>query len=542
MNTPHHGECFGLTVSNRRPGVAKSRTPPEVPMSSLANDVFRTQLIEARNGGLGHKFSALATFRPPVTSTQDAVRLLKVAVLPRLAPSSSRFAVQGVVSNLSRSDEVSKWLLAGEYPRRYGGALVDGTADALLQLLESEVVESLEEDVECQLCVDRVCRIVNCDLAFHSGLTGCGVTVAVVDTGIDASHAAFKDRISTLSRNFITKSNDVTDADGHGTHVAGIIGGNGAASHGQQLRGIAPGVSLMVLKVNEGIGQTYRSGLIGAAVSYAAKNGADVINVSGGRPASVPPSGQISPPWVWSVFEEFNERAVSGAIADGSAITIAAGNHGWEADPSSTIYSPAINQHALTVGSVNLNSQSPQLSSFSSQGPVMRTDAISRGRVRSLAELAPSHAPVVRFPKPDVVAPGGEMDFSSNTTGFGCSPHHGVVSTKASVVVGESTPGFSAAASYIAASGTSMSCPVAAGVAALITEYARRNDLGLTERLDRAVIIHNIIRAGARNLGLSSHHQGFGLIDWENIQNILTQIKKGRDDLENYRIDPLYPE
>jgi len=86
-----------------------------------------------------------------------------------------------------------------------------------------------------------------------------------------------------------------------------------------------------------------------------------------------------------------------------------------------------------------------------------------------------------------------------------------------------------------------MAAPVVAGLAALVIEYADRNGLGLAQRSDRALIVHNIIRATARDLGLPRCEQGYGLVDWTGIERTLGQILSGQDFFDNYRIPPAFP-
>ena len=82
--------------------------------------------------------------------------------------------------------------------------------------------------------------------------TGKGIGVAILDTGI-SPHPDFGNRICAFS-DFISHKQTPYDDNGHGTHVAGIIGGNGRASRGRYC-GIAPGCSLLPIQVLDEIGR-----------------------------------------------------------------------------------------------------------------------------------------------------------------------------------------------------------------------------------------------------------------------------------------------
>ncbi|MFE0515852.1 S8 family serine peptidase, partial [Streptomyces sp. NPDC058964] len=117
--------------------------------------------------------------------------------------------------------------------------------------------------------------------AWDSGHTGKGVTVAVIDTGVDGTHPDLRDRI-TDSANF-SDSPDAVDHVGHGTHVAGTIAGSGAASNGAR-KGIAYDAKLLNVKVLGDHGTGSDSGVI-AGMEWAARHGAKVANMSlGGGP------------------------------------------------------------------------------------------------------------------------------------------------------------------------------------------------------------------------------------------------------------------
>jgi subtilisin family serine protease len=101
-------------------------------------------------------------------------------------------------------------------------------------------------DGQRKLSLDVSVPQIGAPAAWKAGLDGAGVTVAVLDSGIDATHPDLKDQISQ-ARNFTTVP-DTDDTVGHGTHVASTIAGTGAASGGRY-RGVAPGAKLLVGKV-----------------------------------------------------------------------------------------------------------------------------------------------------------------------------------------------------------------------------------------------------------------------------------------------------
>jgi subtilisin family serine protease len=177
------------------------------------------------------------------------------------------------------------------------------------------------------------------------GNTGDGVDVAVLDTGYDPGHPDLKDVVED-SASFVP-GQDVTDRNGHGTHVASTIAGSGAASDGKE-KGVAPGVDLHVGKVlaNEGYG--YDSWIL-AGMEWAARDAhARVISMSLGSSENADGQTVLA-------------RAVDELSAEtGALFTIAAGNDGT-ADA------------ALTVGAVD---SSDTIADFSSRGPRYGDDAL----------------------------------------------------------------------------------------------------------------------------------------------------------------------
>ncbi|MBZ5639580.1 MAG: S8 family serine peptidase, partial [Acidobacteriia bacterium] len=138
---------------------------------------------------------------------------------------------------------------------------------------DRQVVSSMDIAVP-SIGADRITRVLN--------YTGRGVTVALVDSGIAASDAIERARILT-SVDFTSSTPRDTDAFGHGTHVAGIIGGSGTNG---AVGGVAPGVTFVSLKVLDGQGTGYVSNVIEAidwAIAQRARYGIRVLNLSLGH-------------------------------------------------------------------------------------------------------------------------------------------------------------------------------------------------------------------------------------------------------------------
>lgn len=113
---------------------------------------------------------------------------------------------------------------------------------------------------------------------------GAGVTVAVLDTGVDTNHPDLVNRVKVCmdaTKRGITKGCEDKDSVAHGTHSAGVVAAD-SGDDGLGLTGVAPGADLMIIKV------CGRSGCytddIAAAIDYAAQNGANIINMSLGGP------------------------------------------------------------------------------------------------------------------------------------------------------------------------------------------------------------------------------------------------------------------
>lgn len=176
--------------------------------------------------------------------------------------------------------------------------------------------------------------MVGANTAYTMGARGLGVTAAVIDTGIDLNNAEFKGRL-VKGYNALSPTKTPMDDNGHGTHVAGIIG---AAADGVMTVGIAPDVSLMPVKVLSSSGSGTQTSF-NAGVSYAVNAGARILNMSLG--ASGP----------------FGQAGIQQAVSAGRLVVAAAGNDGaanpaWPARYAKETWA---NGQVIAVGAVDAN-------------------------------------------------------------------------------------------------------------------------------------------------------------------------------------------
>lgn len=225
----------------------------------------------------------------------------------------------------------------GQLRHTYSGALSGFAASlpeaALQGIRNNPNVVLIEQDhtVSLQLAspqnqatwgLDRIDQVdLPLDTQFHFSQTGAGVTAFIIDTGIRADHTEFTGRIKP-GVNLVPDAGGTNDCHGHGTHVAGTVGGT--------TWGVAKGVSLVPVRVMDCTGNGSWSDII-AGIDWVASNTARpaVANMSLGGAASAAV-----------------DAAVAGAVAKGVNMVVAAGNSNVDACTTS----PAREPSAITVG------------------------------------------------------------------------------------------------------------------------------------------------------------------------------------------------
>ena len=169
--------------------------------------------------------------------------------------------------------------------------------------------------------------------------SGRGVKVGIIDTGVDYNHADLKANYAG-GYNAVDTSKTPLDDNGHGTHVAGIVG---AVLDGAGVAGVAPQVSLYAVKVLTAQGSGSYSAIIDG-IQWAVSNNMNVVNMSLGAPQG----------------SEAMRKAVEAAYKAGVTLVMAAGND------SGPVNYPAKYPQAIAVSA---SDSADKIASFSSRGP-----------------------------------------------------------------------------------------------------------------------------------------------------------------------------
>ena len=284
------------------------------------------------------------------------------------------------------------------------------------------------------------------------GARGAGSRVAVLDTGVDASHPDLAERVAAFAEfdamGSMVEGAQPNDSGSHGTHVCGTIAGGNASG---QWIGVAPEAELLVGKVLGPDGGTDAQVLAG--MTWAAEQQVDVLSMSLGAFVL----GPQTPPLYTSALITCLQRGIP--------VVVAIGNEG-----SQTTGSPGNDLFALAVGATD---------------HLDRPAGFSGGRTQVIEEsevIDPKFLPLL-YSKPDVSAPG--------------------------VAVASSVPN----GSWEAFNGTSMATPHVAGAVALLLSATRIRDV--VPAGERAFVIQDLLVGSVDELGEAGqdHRHGFGLVN-----------------------------
>jgi subtilase family protein len=219
-------------------------------------------------------------------------------------------------------------------------------ASGFLASVSARRIARIWLDGKRKVTLDQSVPQIGAPAAWQAGLRGAGVSVAVLDTGIDVSHPDLATQVAGR-KNFT----DVPAGDrfGHGTHVASTIAGTGSASSGRY-QGVAPEAELFDGKVCDDTGSCQDSAILAGMEWAATEVKARIVNLSLGGPDA---------PGIDPLEEAVNRLSTE----TGTLFVIAAGNEG---PGERTIQSPGSADAGLTVGAVDKHNQ---LADFSSRGP-----------------------------------------------------------------------------------------------------------------------------------------------------------------------------
>jgi len=176
---------------------------------------------------------------------------------------------------------------------------------------------------------------IHAPAAWKRGITGKGVTIAVIDTGVDLNHPDLRSHLVS-GYDFVQKDSCPQDAYGHGTHVAGIAAA--VTNNGIGVAGTAPNAKIMPVRVLDASGSGTSEDIV-KGIRYAASHGAKVLNLSLGE---IPIEGEIQ------AINQDLEDAINFAWSKGAVVVAAAGN-----DSFPLCEYPSFAEHALCIAATD---------------------------------------------------------------------------------------------------------------------------------------------------------------------------------------------
>ncbi len=425
---------LGALVLTASLALAQSKISPDLQTAvNLSNAASNSPMIEALASALG-------------VSTNPSVNVI---VQYAAAPSQTNYSAAASAGAT----------LTGQFTS-FQGATYSVPLSDVNQLVSSDPTISyisLDRPLAGAVDYGDGAQATSLDIARNLGFDGSGVGVAVIDSGITSNNdlrlANSTNSRIVYSQNFVpvttTTSTTTSDAYGHGTHVAGIIGGNGYNSTCSNCTvtflGVAPNVKLINLRVLDQNGQGTDSSVIAAidrAIALKSTYNIRVINLSLGR----------------GIYESYKQdplcQAVEKAWKSGIVVVVAAGNLGRDNSFGNqgygTITAPGNDPYVLTVGAMKTmftaTAADDQIATYSSKGP----------------------SAVDQVVKPDIVAPGnGRISLLASTSATLYANNASTAVPKSFYQTGASS---SASSNYYRLSGTSMATPEVSGTVALMLQ------------------------------------------------------------------------
>jgi len=233
------------------------------------------------------------------------------------------------------------------------------TEEGLLDLLNNPLVEGVYSDYAFSVGLSDSVPLINASIIDQFNVSGEGIGVCVIDTGIDTDHPAFSDRIvaqkcfcsNDCCPNGQPEDDDAEDDNvvSHGTHVSGIIASNGS------VKGVAPKADLISVKACNNQGTCFTSDII-AGIDFCVQKKSDYnISIISG---SFGDGGQHTP----ATCPSFIDAALDAANSVGLFLIFASGNNAY----TNGINYPACYDDAVSVGATT---KSDSMASFSNRGP-----------------------------------------------------------------------------------------------------------------------------------------------------------------------------
>ena len=284
-------------------------------------------------------------------------------------------------------------LFQREYFELFNGFLIKKISkDIIIKIKNLPFVKDVYPDNKIYATLDQSIPIINADDvwktkdSFGNKITGEGITIAFLDTGVDYNHIDLKDNyISQGSYDFVNNDSDPMDDNGHGTHVTGIAVGKGIESNNQYI-GVAPNARFYSFKVLDSMGEGNFSTYYDAMMRVLDPNNdgdysdkVDIVSLSFGTKEPGNPDDNLC-------------EILDNIVNSGVTVVAAAGNLG---PGKNTITSPGCARKSICVGSTNKNDI---IAPSSSRGPVEWEDS--------------------SIEKPDIVAPGVNIKSTRNSGGY----------------------------------------------------------------------------------------------------------------------------